>query len=63
MNPYSLLLNWNKYFNIMDPFEYLFQVNKWWIETLFEVRSLRNCHNINAYRLDRIEQKLIDEGR
>jgi len=34
----------------------------WWMETLFEVRALRECHNINVLRLDRIEKALRGEG-
>jgi len=50
MNPCSLF------------FEYCYQVNKWWLETLFEVKALRNCHNINVVRIDLIEKALRSEG-
>jgi hypothetical protein len=47
----------------MNPFlEIYYQYWKWFMETLFEVRALRNCHNINVVRLDRIEKALRGEG-
>jgi hypothetical protein len=62
MNPFEFLLNWQKSLLKINPFEYFYQINKWWAETFLEVRSLRNCHNINVVRLDRIEKALRAEG-
>jgi hypothetical protein len=42
----------------MNPFEFWYQLWKWWAETLFEVRVLRDLHNINVKRLDSIEKQL-----
>ena len=42
----------------MNPFEFWYQLWKWWAETLFEVRALRNCHNQNRGRIERIEKAL-----
>jgi hypothetical protein len=32
------------------------------METLYETRALRECHNINVVRLDRIEKALKEQG-
>jgi len=62
MNPYAILLNYHKYFFPINPFEYCYQINKWWAETLFEVNSLRNCRNIDVGRINQIEKALRFEG-
>jgi hypothetical protein len=35
---------------------------QWMMETLYETRALRECHNINVVRLDRIEKALKEQG-
>jgi len=47
---------------MITPLDIWWSWYSWWMETLFEVRALRECHNINAFRLDRIEKALRDEG-
>jgi hypothetical protein len=47
----------------MNPFiEIYYQYWKWFMEMFFEVRALRNCHNINVVRIDRIERALRGQG-
>jgi hypothetical protein len=46
----------------MNPFELYYQWWKWWMETLFEVKALRECRNIDVSRIDRIEKALIGDG-
>ena len=42
----------------MNLLEYWYQLWKWWAETLFEVRVLRDLHNINVKRMDSIERQI-----
>jgi hypothetical protein len=49
----------------MSPFEFWWIFWATWLRLFVndeEVRALRNCHNTNAYRLDRIEAALRNEG-
>jgi len=52
----------------MNPYDFWIQVYRYWCELIYapvkkdEVRALRECHNINAYRIDRVEKALRDEG-
>ena len=52
----------------MNPFAYFIECYRIFCELIFasldesEVRALRQCHNQNAYRLDRVEKSLRDSG-
>ena len=46
MNPYKLWLKWYEL----------------WMDLVFEVRALRNCHNQNKNELTKIKELLIREG-
>jgi len=46
MNPYKLWLKWYEL----------------WMDLVFEVHALRNCHNINKDELTKIKELLIREG-
>jgi len=46
----------------MNPFEIWYQVYIYWMDILFEVSALRNCHNQNRSRIEIIESVLRKEG-
>ena len=46
----------------MNPFEWWYQIYRYWMELYFEVGALRNCHNQNRSRLELIEKALRKEG-
>ena len=45
----------------MNPFDWWYQIYRYWMELYFEVGALRNCHNQNRDRIERIEKALRDE--
>jgi len=46
----------------MNPFEWWYQIYRYWMELYFEVGALRNCHNQNKSRIDLIEKALRKDG-
>jgi len=46
----------------MNPFEWWYQIYRYWMELYFEVVALRNCHNQNRDELTKIKELLIKEG-
>ena len=45
----------------MNPFEFWYQIYRYWMELYFEVGALRNCHNQNRGRIERIEKALREQ--
>ena len=46
----------------MNPFKLWLDLWEMWLDLLFEVRALRECHNQNRGRLELIEKALQKEG-
>ena len=46
----------------MNIIEWWYQIYRYWMELYFEVGALRNCHNQNRGRIERIEKALRKEG-
>ena len=46
----------------MNPYEFWLKMYEIWMELVFEVRALRECHNQNRSRLELIEKALRKEG-
>jgi len=46
----------------MNPFDWWYQIYRYWMELYFEVGALRNCHNQNKSRIDLIEKALRKDG-
>jgi len=42
----------------MNPFDWWYQIYRYWMELYFEVGALRNCHNQNRDRITLIEKAL-----
>ena len=46
----------------MNPFDWWLKIYEMWMDLVFEVNALRNCHNQNKYELIKIKELLIKEG-
>ena len=46
----------------MNPYDFWLKWYELWMDLAFEVRALRNCHNQNRDRIEKIEKALRDEG-
>ncbi len=46
----------------MNPFEFWLKWYELWMDLVFEVHALRNCHNQNKNELTKIKELLIREG-
>jgi hypothetical protein len=42
----------------MNLCDWWYEIYKYWMELYFEVWALRNCHNQNRDRIERIEKAL-----
>jgi hypothetical protein len=42
----------------MNPFDWWLKIYEMWMDLCFEVQALRNCHNQNRDRIERIEKAL-----
>lgn len=46
----------------MSPYDWWLKMYEIWMELVFEVHALRNCHNQNKSRIDLIEKALRKDG-
>lgn len=46
----------------MNPFEWWYQIYRYWMELAFEVNALRNCRNQDKCEIEKIKALLIREG-
>ncbi|MFZ3105388.1 MAG: hypothetical protein WA096_11885 [Smithella sp.] len=46
----------------MNPYDWGLKVVEMWMDLVFEVNALRNCHNQNKSELTKIKELLIKEG-
>jgi hypothetical protein len=45
----------------MNPYDWGLKVVEMWMDLVFEVNALRNCHNQNKSELTKIKELLIPE--
>ena len=46
----------------MNPYDWWLKLYEIWMDLVFEVNALRNCHNQNKDELTKIKELLIREG-